>query len=408
MKTANIKNKITRRKFISDLSGSTAALFAVPSVLLNKRKKFKKSDNIVRMGIVGGGFGTGFYWHEHPNCKVTAVCDIRKDRQEKLMKTYNCDVAYRDFKDIVADKNVDAVGVFTPAPLHVYMAVEAMKGGKHIISAVPAGINEEECLELLEVVNNTGMIYMMAETSYYRREIISCRLWAEEKKFGEIIYSEAEYHHDNPKNLRKFDKDGFPTWRHGFPPMHYPTHSTGMIIPVTGERLIEVTAAGWGDESEVYRTNEYGNPFCCETAMFKTSGGKLARIAVFWKVASGITERSQFYGTEMSYYMPRPDGTPGIIATREEKNRHKESDVQMRAYDQPNHYELLPGPLRHDSGHGGSHTFLTHEFVSAVLEKRQPAVDIYEALAYTIPGFYAHKSSLEGGTTLKIPDYGKS
>ena len=188
MKTANIKNKITRRKFISDLSGSTAALFAVPSVLLNKRKKFKKSDNIVRMGIVGGGFGTGFYWHEHPNCKVTAVCDIRKDRQEKLMKTYNCDVAYRDFKDIVADKNVDAVGVFTPAPLHVYMAVEAMKGGKHIISAVPAGINEEECLEVLEVVNNTGMIYMMAETSYYRREIISCRLWAEEKKFGEIIY----------------------------------------------------------------------------------------------------------------------------------------------------------------------------------------------------------------------------
>ncbi|GAG27598.1 unnamed protein product, partial [marine sediment metagenome] len=261
------------------------------------------------------------------------------------------------------DKNVDAIGVFTPAPLHVYMAVEAMKAGKHVISAVPAGLDEEECLELLETVKNTGMLYMMAETSYYRREIISCRQWAEEKKFGKIIYSEAEYHHDGLLNLY-FDKNGFPTWRHGFPPMHYPTHCTGMIIPVTGERLVEVTSTGWGDDHEALRTNIYNNPFWSETAMFKTSGGHNARVAVYWKVASGGAERSQFYGTEMSYYMPRPDGTPGIIATREEKNKHKESEVQMKPYDQPNHYELLPEPLRHDSGHGGSHTFLTHEFVS--------------------------------------------
>src|SRR2546426_2688608 len=34
-------------------------------------------------------------------------------------------------------------------------------------------------------------------------------------------------------------RSGFPTWRYGFPPMHYPTHCTGMIIPVIGERLVE-------------------------------------------------------------------------------------------------------------------------------------------------------------------------
>ena len=358
-------NLMSRRSFVSNLAAGTAGLTVAPYVMAKNNRVFPKSDRIVKIGIVGGRFGATFQWHEHPHCKVTAVCDLRKDRRERLMETYHCDVAYRNFKDLVADKNVDTVGVFTPAPLHVYMSVEAMKDGKHVICAVPAGFNEEECVELLETVRKTGMIYMMAETSFYRREIISCRQWAKEKKFGEIIFSEAEYHHDGLIVLM-FDENGMPTWRHGFPPMHYPTHCTGMIISVTGERLTEVIATGWGDDHEVLRTNLYNNPFWSETAMFKTSGGHSARVSVNWKIATGGCERGQFYGTEMSYYMPRPDGTPGIVAKREKgavvKNQYEEAKVKMEPYDQPNYYELLPEPMRHKSGHGGSHTFLTHEF----------------------------------------------
>ena len=68
--------------------------------------------------------------------------------------------------------------------------------------------------------------------------------------------------------------------------------------------------------------------------------------------------------------------------------------------------EASPEPLRHDSGHGGSHTFLTHEFIDALVSGRRPAIDIHEALAYTAPGIVAHQSALQGGTLLKIPDFG--
>jgi hypothetical protein len=66
---------------------------------------------------------------------------------------------------------------------------------------------------------------------------------------------------------------------------------------------------------------------------------------------------------------------------------------------------MLPAPLRHNSGHEGSHTFLTHEFVSAVLENRKPAVDVHEAVAYTAPGIVAHQSALKGGEQLQIPSF---
>ena len=67
--------------------------------------------------------------------------------------------------------------------------------------------------------------------------------------------------------------------------------------------------------------------------------------------------------------------------------------------------DMLPEPLRHNSGHQGSHTFLTHEFIDALVNERKPVIDIYEALAYTVPGIVAHESALRGGELLKIPSF---
>ncbi|MFH1069449.1 MAG: Gfo/Idh/MocA family oxidoreductase, partial [Candidatus Glassbacteria bacterium] len=373
-------------------------------------KVYPKSGKLLRIGIIGGRFGLSFQWHEHPNCRVAAVCDILADRRQALQETYLCDKAYTDWRELVRDPGLDAVGVFTPAPLHVEMVVGALEAGKHVISAVPAGTNEQECVRLIETVRRTGRLYMMAETSYYRREIITAREMAAKGEFGEIIYSESEYHHDGLSPLW-WEADGRPTWRHGYPPMWYPTHCIGMIVPVTGERLAEVTAVGWGEMDDLLAGNPYNNPFYSETAFFKTSGGHSARVAVYWKVASGGIERGQFFGTNMSFYMPLPGDVPARVARRSGgqvvQNRYAESEINTEPIEVGDHYDLLPEPLRHSSGHGGSHTHLTHEFVTACLEGRRPTVDVHEAVAFTVPGFYAHQSALEGGTLKKIPDYGR-
>jgi hypothetical protein len=72
----------------------------------------------------------------------------------------------------------------------------------------------------------------------------------------------------------------------------------------------------------------------------------------------------------------------------------------------PDYWERLPEPLRIRGAHGGSHPFITHEFVSAIVEGRHPAVNAWEAVAYTLPGIVAHQSALKGGEVMKIKDYG--
>ncbi len=407
----NFQNAVSRRNFLGGLAaGALAATSGQGQADASSASKPKKP---VRIGIVGGRFGASFQWHLDPECEVVAVCDIQEQALDHLKKVYQCDNGYKNFLDMLEHPDLNAVGVYTPAPLHVWMATEAMKRGKHVISAVPAGMTIEECEQLLDCVESTGMKYMMAETSYFRPQVIACREMAQRGEFGTISYSESEYHHEGLLSLY-YDERGLPTWRCGLPPMHYPTHCTGLILPVINERFTEVTAIGWGDGHEALQTNLYENPFWNTNAFFKTSGGHSARISVCWHIAARGTERGGFYGDRMSFIMERPEGGPDTLCRMEkdgktviDRNGYPEGILHTENFHTPNYFERLPEPMRVRCGHGNSHTFLTHDFVKAIVDDRAPAVDIYEALAYTVPGIVAHQSALRNGEAMKIPQYGE-
>jgi len=365
-------------------------------------------DRKLRVGIVGGRFGTQFYFHEHPNAVVEAVADLREDRRAALQKAYSCRKAYPSLNELLKDRNVDAVALFTPAPDHAAHVTESLAAGKHVLCAVPAAMSLEECARLVEAVQRSGLTYMMAETSYYQQLTISARRFQQQGEFGRIYACESEYHHAGLDSL--FVEDGQRTWRYGFPPMHYPTHCTAHLLSVTGERITEATCIGWGDGDPVLRDNRYKNPFWNETALFKTDRGTAFRVAVWWKGAHRGTERAQWYGDKMSFFFQHPNGLgPAIVRWSVDKEKDSAGFARQRAvlekYEEVKWWatEMLPAPLRHNSGHEGSHTFITHEFVESVLNGRKPAVDVTEAVAYTLPGIIAHQSALRGGEQMKVP-----
>jgi len=399
--------KCSRRGFLEKTGAAVAGVAVVSQAGLHANTAPKK----VRIGVVGGGFGCSFQWREHPDCVVEAVSDLREDRRQRLVQTYGCQKVYNSLEELVLDKDVDAVAIFTDGPLHVQHTVEAMKNGKHVISAVPAAYGSIEQAELLkETVEKYGLTYMMAETSYFQQYTISAREFHEEGKFGEIYYCESEYQHDGLESL--YFWDGKKTWRYGMAPMHYPTHCTAHLISVTGERLVEVVCHGWGDNDPILQDNVYHNPFWDESAMFKTNKGHGFRVNVWWKGAHRGCERAQWIGNKMSFYAPHPNGLGPVLIR---KGKQTETDdagyvrnlPEFENYEQPEWWktDMLPEPLRHKSGHEGSHTFLTNEFVEALVQGRKPKVDVYEALAYTTPGIVAHMSALKGGELLKIPQY---
>ena len=251
-----------------------------------------------------------------------------------------------------------------------------------------------------EAKEKTGLKYMMAETSYYRAPCILARqLWAD-GKFGSFLYSEVEYYHYTPQDYSKnrlWYYQGKPTWRYGYPPMLYVTHSSAFHVGVTRERLTAVSCLGWGPDIPQLRYNPYRNPFRNQVALFKTSGGNICRCNVCWHIHAG-GERAQWLGETLSLYMRSGAGQPFVL-----KQRGRPDSTAL-----PDYFHLLPKPMRVRTGHGGSHTFLTHEFIAALAENREPAIDLYESLAITVPGIVAMDSARKGGEQLKVPCFDKA
>jgi len=353
----------------------------------------------VRIGVAGGGFGTAFFWHEHPDCVVQAVADLRAEPREALAKRYRCATTYTSLDEMLKDRNVDAVALFTGAPNHARHAVQALKAGKHVLVDAPACWTLDEARMLVDAVRQSGLIYMSAETSYWADFVISARKFYQDGKFGEVFACDAMY--VPPASALSDDPYH---WRYGLPPMRWAAHALSLLVSVTGERLTEVVCHGCVDKSEQYEENRYGNPFSRQTAMFKTSAAH-AFCARVWMTGAEAGIRADWYGTKMSFIRA------GTEIIRTAGQTEKDSAGFVRKLQREEKYkqvewwtsDMLPEPLRHPTDYRNSLGFITHEFVDAVARGRRAAPDLYDALAYAVPGIIAHESAMKHGQMMKIP-----
>ncbi len=344
------------------------------------------SERKIRVGIVGYGvckFGAAFGFQDHPNIDVVAVSDLFPERCAELAKVCRCNKTYPSLEELVRDDSVEAVFVATDAPSHKKHCIEVLKHGKHVASAVPAVFGSlEDAEELFEAVRQSGLKYMMFETSYFRENLYAMRKIYKAGGFGKIIYAEGEYWHYSEEGI-----DSYNNWRHGMPPQWYPTHSDAYYIGVTDNSFTEVSCLGVPSRMERYQkgNNRYNNPFGTEISFYKTSDGGMARMSRSSDtVGHGFgSETGRVRGLKGSYY----DKYEGLEKGLPDLSRPP----------------LPPG--MDPGGHGGSHGYLTDEFVRAIIEDRMPLVNIAAALNLTVGGIVAHLSALRDGEWMKIPQF---
>lgn len=387
-------NPLDRRDFLgtlgkASLGAAVAASLSVQHVIAGESRPRKKwepvSERKVRMGIVGYGvcrFGAAFGFQDHPNVEIVAVSDLIPDRRAGLMKACRSDKSYESLEVMVKDKKIDAIFIATDAPSHARHCIEVLKHGKHVMTAVPATLGSlEDAEKLVETVRKTGLKYQMAETSCLRDDCYAMRRIYHAGGFGRVIYSEGEYFHYGPIPIGSFKG-----WRIGMPPLWYPTHSTAYYIGVTGKRYTSVSCQGFNAGFDAFKpgANKYDNPFSDEVALFKTSEGGSSRMLMCKGIHGRVIETGRVYGEKGWMEGTKYSGT-------------------MKKLPDTTRPPIPPGMPA--GGHGGSHGPLANEFVTAILEDRQPMVNVYEALAMTVPGIIAHKSALKDGETLAIPQY---
>ncbi len=125
----------TRRHF---LSTSAATVGALPALASQPAKSVNDKIQFATIGIGGMGSGDTESAAATPGTKLVAVCDVYQGRLERARERWGADLTTtRDYREILARKDVDAVIIGTPDHWHARIAVEAMQAGKDVYVEKP-------------------------------------------------------------------------------------------------------------------------------------------------------------------------------------------------------------------------------------------------------------------------------
>ncbi len=392
----------------------------------------------LKIGVCGiGGFAHAFIplFQAHPLVGEVVLAEIVPERLAEAAAWYGITETYPGIDELL-ESDVDAVAILTQRHLHGPMTIKALKAGKHVWCAVPIGASIEEIREITELVANTRLTYMTAETSYYYSNVLYCRDRFRRGEFGDFVYGEGAYLHDMSQGFYDaFKNSGGPDWKKvaGFPPMFYCTHSVSMVLSVTGARMTHVSCLGWEDKHEdgIFRVggNLWDNPFSNQSALMRSSDGGMVRINEFRRVGwQGIVSElpMSIFGTKGAYEecaggqfwtdltnnkqvtnLADKLTYPRAIGYNPAEREVAWHEVHER-YSKVQPFQRLPREFwNQKNGHIGSHQFLVDDFCKAVVTGKLPLINAWEAAKYTIAGLIAHESAKLGGAQLEVPHLGE-
>ncbi|GAA2934682.1 Gfo/Idh/MocA family oxidoreductase [Microbacterium luteolum] len=392
------------------------------------------------IGIVGAGQFAGQFstlFTRHPDVSAVYLTDLLPERAEALRVEQSLAGTFSTFEAML-ESDVDAVAIFTQRWTHGPLVVRALRAGKHVYSAVPMAISETEIAEIIDAVSDTGLTYMMGETSYYNPATVFARDQYAAGAFGRVFYAEGDYLHDMDLGFYSaYEYSGGPGWKRtaSYPPMLYPTHSIGGVLGALPTYATSVSCIGVRDDVDdgVFdrEVSQFGNDFSNATALYELASGGSMRINEFRRVGypSHLREsRFRYFGTKASF-----EQLANVSVWQDKVGLKDVSDLlatsETLSLDDPSLAHVAPelraafvsGHARvHDparlpvtfagapDGHEGSHHFLVDDFVTAVRDSSIPSVNAWVAARFTLPGIIAHESALLGGVRLPIPDFGEA
>ena len=363
----------------------------------------------VNVAIVGLGFGAEFIpiYQAHPHAVMYAICRRTEEGLNKIGDAFGVETRYTSYEELPKDPAIDFVHINSPIPDHAWMSIAALKAGKHVMCTVPMATTIQECEQIVALVKETGLKYMMAETVVYSREFLCIKEMYEKDKLGKIQYMQASH----PQ-----DMEGWPEYWERMIPMHYATHVVSPVLGLVNGRAEYVSCFGSGAINERL-AKKSGNTFAVESCHIKIKDSDIS--AHIWRflfdTARQYRESFDVYGTKRSFEWALVEGEEHVIHTA----KRPEPEIPQRV-EVPDYAHLLPEEIRRftstiqdadhlsfiqGGGHGGSHPHLVNEFVSALLEDRDPWPDAVTSANWTCVGICAHESAEKGGEIVRLPGF---
>ena len=374
----------------------------------------------INVALAGLSFGAEFVpiFLHHPNVASLTICDSDPAVLQKIGDRFEVEKRAGSLDDLLNDDSIDAVHLVTPIPMHARQTVAVLNAGKHCACTVPMATSIADLEAIVAAQQSSGKVYMGMETAVYTRRFLYVQGMLAKGEIGRIQFLRGAHYQD---------MEYWPPYWMGLPPMHYATHAVSPVLALADTRARAVHCFGSGVmRAELHE--QYGNPYPVETAIYELDSDEPLAAEItrsLFHTARGYTESFNLYGEKATFEWEQIEGEDPIIFRMKPIVTHwgRGNDITEARLSVPDRQDLLPESIARftkrgvydesqahlsflqGGGHGGSHPHLVHEFVSSIVEGRQPWPDAATTANWTAAGICAHESAMNGGARVEIPAF---
>ncbi|MBO5364278.1 MAG: Gfo/Idh/MocA family oxidoreductase [Clostridia bacterium] len=393
-----------------------------------------KEINVGIIGLGGRGYGNLKTIMDCGSINIVAICDVYEDRIERAAKEME-ERGWKepkktvDYREILNDKEVNTVFVFSSWETHVRIAIEAMRAGKAVGMEVGGAYHLEECFELVEAWEETKVPLMMLENCCFgKKELLGLNL-ARAGLLGEIVYCHGAYAHDLREEVAKGKENRhyrLENYKHRNCE-NYPTHELGPIAKVVDinrgnkmNRLVSVATKAAGlkkyidDRKDTIENKELiGYDFkqadIVET-IITCENGEVISIRLDTTLPRSYNREFTLRGTAGMY----EEATNSVFLDGDEEffETEKYAAIAMNNAERFYHQYIPPywSKRRNNnnsiSGHGGLDAYTFSVFFHCLKNDLPMPIDVYDAASWMAITPLSEQS-IKTGEAVEIPDFTK-
>ena len=359
-----------------------ATLYDIPEAIsLVKKVAVAKFDETIEAHIKTGCDGRhadqqirGAVVLPHGTGKKVRILVFAKDAKAEEAKAAGAEYTTKDYKDILADKDIDAVIICSSTDTHSPISIEAIKAGKHVFCEKPIDHDVDKIKEVIKTLEGTGLKYQVGFNRRFDHNFEAAQRAVVNGKIGA------------PHIIKITSRDPEP------PSAEYVKVSGGMFLDMTIHDFDMVRFLAGCDAEEVYvqAANlvdpEIGKAGDVDTAIItlKMENGALAVIDNSRQAVYGYDQRAEVFGSKGMVAIKNDSDSTAVISNEDGVTGEKPQFFFLERYMDAYGKEMV-------------------QFIDAIENDTETPLGVEDGLKPVLMGLAA-KKSVEEGRPVKISE----
>ena len=144
----------------------------------------------LKIAIIGaGGIAREAHlpaYQKMDNVEIVAICDIKKEKAQKLAEKYHISRVLEDYRDVFLIPELDAVDICTPNYLHSIIAISALENGLNVFCEKPDAVSVAEVEKMKEAADRSGKVLMVMRNNRFMPISVYLKKYIENGRMGEV------------------------------------------------------------------------------------------------------------------------------------------------------------------------------------------------------------------------------